>query len=240
VDAAFFVFGLVLGILLISQFWTLANDVYDPRQARRIFGFIGGGASLGGAMGAGLTTWTVIVGVNNLLLVSAASIAACVAIVTTIVRRQPLLHADAPVASGKRASERRGRSPAAAVPHLQIISKRSPCGDRQRDHRSALNMAAAASETTDAGLVGFLAEVTFHLSPRASQQVGLDPSTDRPPYVCAPCSVGLGATAVAILMTGALASGVARSSNARYSPRQDDISALPAAADLTAPRPSWT
>jgi AAA family ATP:ADP antiporter len=44
-----------LSILLISQFWTLANDVYDPRQAKRIFGFIGGGASLGGATGAGLT-----------------------------------------------------------------------------------------------------------------------------------------------------------------------------------------
>mgnify|MGYP000719018155 CR=1 FL=1 len=39
--------GLILGLLLISQFWTLANDVYDPRQAKRIFGFIGGGASLG-------------------------------------------------------------------------------------------------------------------------------------------------------------------------------------------------
>ena len=46
---------MILSILLISQFWTLANDVYDPRQAKRIFGFIGGGASLGGATGAGLT-----------------------------------------------------------------------------------------------------------------------------------------------------------------------------------------
>ena len=53
VSVAFYVLGLILGILLISQFWTLANDIYDPRQARRLFGFIGGGASLGGAMGAG-------------------------------------------------------------------------------------------------------------------------------------------------------------------------------------------
>src|SRR5919112_2228287 len=52
---AFYVLGLILGILLISQFWTLANDVYDARQAKRLFGFIGGGASLGGALGAGLT-----------------------------------------------------------------------------------------------------------------------------------------------------------------------------------------
>ena len=44
--------GLILGILLISQFWTLANDIYDPRQAKRLFGFIGGGARLGGARAA--------------------------------------------------------------------------------------------------------------------------------------------------------------------------------------------
>jgi hypothetical protein len=48
VSAAFYVLGLMLGILTISQFWTLANDIYEPRQAKRLFGFIGGGASLGG------------------------------------------------------------------------------------------------------------------------------------------------------------------------------------------------
>ena len=45
VSAAFYLFGQVLGTLLLSQFWTVANDIYDPRQARRLFGFIGGGAS---------------------------------------------------------------------------------------------------------------------------------------------------------------------------------------------------
>ena len=55
VSVGFYLFGLILGILLISQFWTLANDVYDPRQAKRLFGLIGGGASLGGATGAAIT-----------------------------------------------------------------------------------------------------------------------------------------------------------------------------------------
>ena len=50
-STGFYFFGLILGILVISQFWTLANEVYDPRQAKRIFGFIGGGASLGGIAG---------------------------------------------------------------------------------------------------------------------------------------------------------------------------------------------
>ena len=90
VSVGFYVFGLVLGVLLISQFWTLANDLYDSRQARRLFGFIGGGASLGGAMGSALTAFAVEeVGTNNLLLVSAAVLGLCVVIVTAIVKRQP-------------------------------------------------------------------------------------------------------------------------------------------------------
>ena len=97
VSVAFYVFGLILGILLISQFWTLANDIYDPRQAKRVFGFIGGGASLGGAAGAAITALTVSrVGSDNLLLVSAAAIAACAAIGAAVVRRQPADGAPAP------------------------------------------------------------------------------------------------------------------------------------------------
>jgi ATP/ADP translocase len=53
------VLGLILGILLISQFWTLANDLYDALQAKRPFGFIGGGASLGGALGAAIAALVV-------------------------------------------------------------------------------------------------------------------------------------------------------------------------------------
>ena len=53
VSVAFYLLGLILGVLLISQFWTLANLIYDPRQAKRLFGFVGGGAPLGGIAGSG-------------------------------------------------------------------------------------------------------------------------------------------------------------------------------------------
>src|SRR4029450_7269197 len=76
VSVAFYVLGLILGILLISQFWTLAKDLYAAPQARGLFGFIGGGASLGGALGAAITALVVEeVGTDNLLLVSAAILA---------------------------------------------------------------------------------------------------------------------------------------------------------------------
>ena len=57
VAAGFYLFGLIMGILLISQFWTLANEIYDARQAKRLFGFIGGGASLGGIVGSSILTF---------------------------------------------------------------------------------------------------------------------------------------------------------------------------------------
>src|SRR4028118_2339474 len=54
VSIGFYLAGLILGLLLISQFWTLANVVYDPRQAKRLFGFIAGGAPPGGGARSGL------------------------------------------------------------------------------------------------------------------------------------------------------------------------------------------
>src|SRR4029079_6407256 len=59
VSVAFYLMALLLGVLLISQFWTLANLVYDPRQAKRLFGFIGGSAPRRGlARSAGLPVCT--------------------------------------------------------------------------------------------------------------------------------------------------------------------------------------
>src|SRR5215207_8543808 len=94
----------LLGILLISQFWTLANGIYDPRQAKRIFGFIGGGVMLGGMTGAGLTA-TIIetVGANTLLLWSALTLLACMAIVAVILGRE---HHAAPSAAAVGEEER--------------------------------------------------------------------------------------------------------------------------------------
>src|SRR5262245_57075626 len=89
VSVVFYVWGALLGILLISQFWTLANGIYDPRQAKRIFGFGGGGVTLGGAKGAALTALLVEeVGTNNLLLWSAGTLLLCGGIVSAILGRE--------------------------------------------------------------------------------------------------------------------------------------------------------
>jgi hypothetical protein len=45
-----------LGILVVSGFWSVVNERFDPRAARRLIGRIGGGATLGGVLG-GLAVW---------------------------------------------------------------------------------------------------------------------------------------------------------------------------------------
>jgi AAA family ATP:ADP antiporter len=89
VSATFYLLGLIFAILIVSQFWTLANTVYDARQAKRLFGFIGGGTALGGLTGAGISALVVeTVGTNNLLLISAAILAVCIVIVIAVLRRE--------------------------------------------------------------------------------------------------------------------------------------------------------
>ncbi|MDP1569177.1 MAG: Npt1/Npt2 family nucleotide transporter [Vicinamibacterales bacterium] len=89
VSAVFYLLGLIFAILLVSQFWALANAIYDARQAKRIFGFIGGGTALGGMMGAGITSLIAErVGTNNLLLWSAGTLVLCIAIVIIVLGRE--------------------------------------------------------------------------------------------------------------------------------------------------------
>ncbi len=88
VAAAFYLWGLILGVLLTSQFWTLANITYDPRQAKRLFGFIGGGAPLGGLAGAYMAYQANFFGTFNLLLYSAGLLAIAAAVVSFILARE--------------------------------------------------------------------------------------------------------------------------------------------------------
>ena len=87
-STGFYFFNLMLGILVISQFWTLANSIYDPRQAKRVFGFIGGGSSLGGIAGSSLSILAGTIGTSNLLLVSAAMMGLCFVLVAAVLGRE--------------------------------------------------------------------------------------------------------------------------------------------------------
>lgn len=83
----FFVWTAVFNLFAVTVFWSYMADVFDDRQARRVYGYIGAGGTAGAVIGPMLTQWLAQpLGVANLLLVSAALLSVCV---LCIVRLRP-------------------------------------------------------------------------------------------------------------------------------------------------------
>ena len=170
IAAGFYLYGLILGILLTSQFWTLANDVYDPRQAKRLFGMIGAGSTLGAATGSGLTVAIVErIGVNQMLLASAVALALCAAIVIAVVKREP----SAGQSDASKSADEKGVGAGeafrllASSQHLQTIALIIGFGAvGAAIVEQQLNMAAAEAKgaTNEGAVTAFLAQVTVYLS----------------------------------------------------------------------------
>ena len=209
VTVGLYFFGQIFGILLISQFWTLANDVYDPRQAKRLFGLIGGGACLGGALGNSITAFTIEeLGSNTLLLVSAATLGICVAIVQRIVRKTSVEHhgefeEDAGVGSREALrllAESRQLRVLAAMVALAVMG--AAIVDQQ------LSMAAEAMRVDEESIASLLASVGAFLSIAGfAVQVGLTSRIHRSWGITAALlllPIGLGASGTLVLLTGAL------------------------------------
>jgi ATP/ADP translocase/HEAT repeat protein/CRP-like cAMP-binding protein len=173
VSVAFYIYGMLLGILLISQFWTLANGVYDARQAKRLFGFIGGGVSLGGAMGAGLTAALAErLGTNTLLLVSAGTLVACAAIVFFIMGRER----DAAVSAAAAVDEERGVGLAKAFALLRgsrqiqliaVVIGFGSLGAALIDQQVTMAAEAFKGRGETDTISAFLGEIRFYLSAAA-------------------------------------------------------------------------
>ena len=244
---AFYLLGQILGLLLISQFWVLANDIYDARQAKRLFGFIGGGASLGGMTASAVVVFAVdTVGGANLLLASSVLLLACAGVVTLVTRRAR----GAAPAGAAAAGEPEGVGGAESFRmlrgsrHLQLIALIigfAAIGAGLLDQQ--LNM--AVEEAAGAGgadrIAGFLGQVQLYLSLAGLIiQVGLTSRIHRRlgiGFALLILPVGLGSTGGLILATGALwaaAGGRILDSSLRYSVDKTtrEILFLPLPADL--------
>ena len=55
VGRAFFIWTSIFNLFVVSVFWALMVDVFNPEQGKRLFGFIAAGATLGGIVGSSLT-----------------------------------------------------------------------------------------------------------------------------------------------------------------------------------------
>ncbi|WP_378179829.1 hypothetical protein [Aquimarina sp. SS2-1] len=81
----FYVGVAIYAVLTTSQFWVLANLVFNVREAKRLFGFIGAGAITGGIFGGYLTTILApVIGNENLIIVAGLFLLCGVPIVSYI------------------------------------------------------------------------------------------------------------------------------------------------------------
>ena len=106
VGRAFFVWVSVYNLFVVSVFWAFMVDVFNSEQAKRLFGFIAVGGSLGAIIGAAATAVLVErFGATNLLLLSALFLE----MAAQCVRRFPTTARDATTAAARQPPPRRRR-----------------------------------------------------------------------------------------------------------------------------------
>ncbi len=107
-SGAFYIWAKLYPLLLVSQFWLVANDFFTTPQAKRVFGVIGAGGIIGGIVGSSISgAFATLLGSERLLLVSAALLGLCSALLVVIDRLE------VPVQAAPVRKERQGPPPGA-------------------------------------------------------------------------------------------------------------------------------
>ena len=90
--AAFYVWVSTFNMLIISVFWSFMADMFSRTQAKRLFGFIAAGGTVGGIAGpAAATLLAKLVGNDGLMLISAAGFGVTAVLVTLLSREKKKL-----------------------------------------------------------------------------------------------------------------------------------------------------
>ncbi|MSO98551.1 MAG: MFS transporter [Rhodospirillaceae bacterium] len=81
----FFVWVSVFNMFITSVFWSFMADIFSRTEAKRLFGFIAAGGSVGAAVGPAITAVLVtVVGTNTLLLISAAGFLVVIVVIRAL------------------------------------------------------------------------------------------------------------------------------------------------------------
>jgi AAA family ATP:ADP antiporter len=84
---ALYIWVAIFGVITTSQFWLLATYVFDAREAKRLYGFVGAGAISGGIFGGYLTKFLApVFGTDNLIFLSIAFLSGCLLILRKVWR----------------------------------------------------------------------------------------------------------------------------------------------------------
>ena len=90
---AFYIWSAIVGLVAVAQFWTLANDMFNPREGKRHFGIITAGGTLGGMTGGFGANWAVnfLFGTKQLLWLIAALLAGALGVAYLAIRERERL-----------------------------------------------------------------------------------------------------------------------------------------------------
>ncbi|HUP91735.1 MAG TPA: Npt1/Npt2 family nucleotide transporter [Solimonas sp.] len=83
VAVGFYIFVDIISVVLVEQFWSLTNSLYDKREGRHWYGLIASGGLLGGLVGGFAASWLVAQGgltTEDLIVVAALLLAGMMAL----------------------------------------------------------------------------------------------------------------------------------------------------------------
>ena len=92
IAAGFYVWVSTFNLLIISVFWSFMADIFSAEQAKRLFGFIAAGATIGGIVGPIIAKYlSKVVGNNGLMLIAAAGFVVTAVLVVMLAREKERL-----------------------------------------------------------------------------------------------------------------------------------------------------
>ncbi len=102
----FFIWVAIFGVVVTSQFWLLANYVFNAREAKRLFGFIGAGGISGGIFGGYLTNMVApMIGTEQMMFFCLFFWAICLLILRMIWKQTAALNYEQTITQNKRLKE---------------------------------------------------------------------------------------------------------------------------------------
>lgn len=89
IGLAFYLWLGIFNVLVVSNFWSFATDLYTPERGKRLFATIGIGASIGAVLGAFVPHLVHrVMGTSSLLLVAAAALAVSIVLYRVVDHRE--------------------------------------------------------------------------------------------------------------------------------------------------------
>ena len=105
VGYVFYVWVSTFNVMVVSQFWALAADVWSKEEGKRLFAFIGLGTVWGGVAGATLTTFAEKLAAWQMLFGCAAILSVCLGLALVLLRLRSPAAASTPAPSETEAKQ---------------------------------------------------------------------------------------------------------------------------------------